>query len=103
MHFIPRSIHGLLDYTTGIILLFSPWLLGFEDRGPATYIPVAIGFMMIALAALTRFEAGLIKLIPFPVHLMIDFASGLLLALSPWLFGFAYKAAEPHVMFGLFE
>jgi len=37
------------------------------------------------------------------VHLMLDTASGVLLAASPWLFGFADRVYLPHLLLGLFE
>lgn len=44
-----------------------------------------------------------------PTHLMLDLGSGLLLAASPWLFGFADGTATtdgvwvPHLVLGLVE
>jgi hypothetical protein len=37
------------------------------------------------------------------VHLLLDAASGLLLAVSPWLFGFADRVFWPHLVIGLVE
>jgi hypothetical protein len=37
------------------------------------------------------------------VHLGLDIASGLFLALSPWLFNFSDFVYVPHVVFGLVE
>ena len=42
-----------------------------------------------AYSPLTNCEFGVLKLLPMPVHLALDAASGALLASSPWLFGFA--------------
>jgi hypothetical protein len=38
-----------------------------------------------------------------PVHLATDVAAGALLAVSPWLFGFADRVYLPHLVVGLFE
>jgi hypothetical protein len=38
-----------------------------------------------------------------PTHLMLDLGGGVLLALSPWLFGFADYVAAPHLIVGLLE
>jgi hypothetical protein len=51
----------------------------------------------------TDYEPGLIKLLPMPLHLIIDFLSGLLLATSPWLFGFDDQLYLPHLVLGLTE
>jgi hypothetical protein len=56
------------------------------------------------MALMTRYELGVIKVIPMTVHLTIDYAAGLLLAASPWIFGFADRppnAWVPHVIVGL--
>ena len=34
-------------------------------------------------------------------HLMMDGLGGMLLAASPWLFGFAWEIWIPHLIFGL--
>jgi hypothetical protein len=38
-----------------------------------------------------------------PVHLAIDGLSGALLAVSPWLFGFAGIVYLPHLILGIIE
>ena len=38
-----------------------------------------------------------------PVHLGLDAAAGLLLAASPWLFGFAEFVYLPHLILGILE
>jgi hypothetical protein len=103
MKMIPRNIHGILDYIVGLALIAAPWLFGFADKSAATYVPVALGFSALLYSLLTRYEAGLIKLIPFKVHLGMDILSGAFLAMSPWLFGFAGQVYLPHVIVGLFE
>jgi hypothetical protein len=44
-----------------------------------------------------------VRVIPVPVHLGIDVLGGLLLAASPWLFGFNDRVWGPHLVFGLLE
>src|SRR4051812_19940352 len=103
MKLIPRNIHGILDYLVGALLIAAPWLLGFADHTAATYSPVALGVGAILYSLLTDYELGLVRIIPFPMHLGLDAASGLLLAASPWLFGFADRVSTPHVVLGIFE
>ncbi len=43
---------------------------------------------------MTDFELGAVKAIPMPVHLMLDAASGALLAGAPWLRGACGAAGE---------
>jgi hypothetical protein len=103
MRFISTKVHGVLDYLVGAALIGIPWLLGFTIESPETWVPVALGGSTLFYSLLTNYEPGLIKLLPMPVHLIIDFLSGVLLAASPWLFEFAGHLYIPHVAFGAAE
>lgn len=103
MRFIPTKVHGVLDYVVGLLLIFAPRIFGFDNGGPEARIPVILGVMTLIYSLLTRYELGLIKVIPFRGHLSLDFLSGVFLAVSPWLFGFSDRVWVPHLIVGLFE
>jgi hypothetical protein len=103
MRFMTTRMHGVADYLVGIVLILVPYLLGFADGTAAQWIFQILGAAAIVYSLLTRYEWGVVRVIPMPVHLMLDFASGVLLAASPWLFGFADRVFWPHVIFGLIE
>jgi hypothetical protein len=103
MRFIPSRVHGILDYVVGVLLIFAPRILGFQNGGPEDRIPVILGIATLIYSLLTRYELGLIKVIPFRVHLTLDFLSGVFLAISPWAFGFSERVWVPHLLVGLFE
>ena len=103
MRFIPSRVHGILDYVVGVLLIFAPRILGFQNGGPEDRIPVILGVATLIYSLLTRYELGLIKVIPFRVHLTLDFLSGVFLAISPWVFGFSERVWVPHLLVGLFE
>lgn len=103
MKIIPRPVHGVLDYVVGIILILSPRLFGFNSGGAEQSAPVALGWTTLIYSLLTRYELGALRMIPFRAHLFLDFVSGLFLALSPWLLGFADRVWAPHVIFGVLE
>ena len=104
MRVIPTRIHGIVDYLMGGLLLVAPWLFGFADAGGAArWIPIGLGVGVILYSLVTRYELGLVGLLPMDVHLGLDAGGGLLLAVSPWLFGFADRTWVPHVAFGLLE
>jgi hypothetical protein len=101
MPLIPTRIHGILDYLVGVVLIAAPWLFGFADGSAAMWVPIIIGAGAILNAFLTDYELGVIRIIPMNVHLAIDVIGGIVLAVSPWLFGFADVAWIPHVVVGL--
>jgi hypothetical protein len=103
MKIIPTRVHGMLDYIVGLLLIFAPRIFGFQNGGPEDRIPVTLGVLTLIYSLLTRYEMGLFKLIPFRVHLTIDFLSGVFLAVSPWAFGFSDRVWAPHLIVGLFE
>lgn len=85
----------------GVLLILSPALFGFE--GAARTVPMVLGFSVLVYSLCTNYELGLFKLLPFRAHLTLDILGGLLLALSPWLFGFADRVWVPHVILGIAE
>ena len=100
---ISSRTHGYIDYAMGILLIVAPWLLGFADGTAAQWVPVVLGIVMLGQAVMTDYELGLMRVIPFSVHLGMDFALGVLLAASPWLFGFSGRVYWPHLILGLAE
>ena len=103
MRFIPTRTHGVIDYVVGALLIAVPYLLGFADGTAAQWVPQLLGLVAIGGAMLTDYELGVMRVIPMPVHLGIDIASGVLLAASPWLFGFADRVFWPHLIVGIME
>lgn len=103
MKIIPRHIHAVLDYIVGVLLLAAPWLLGFSGNQPATIVACVMGAGALLYSLLTKYEAGVIPIIPFRMHLILDIFSGAFLAASPWIFGFADTVYLPHLIVGLFE
>ena len=100
---IPTNIHGVIDYLTGVALLAAPYLFGFADGTAAQWVPTIIGLLIIGQSLMTQYELSLAKIIPMPTHLMLDAGTGILLAASPWLFGFADRVYLPHLIVGLME
>ncbi|GJD66263.1 SPW repeat domain-containing protein [Methylobacterium frigidaeris] len=103
MRFIPSRIHAILDYGAGLVLIALPYLLGFADGTAAQYVMQAVGAALLLMSLCTDYELSAVKLIPLPVHLGADVAAGLLLVVSPWLFGFADRVTWPHVVMGVLE
>ena len=102
---IPTRVHGVADYLGGVVLLLAPNLFGFSDvGGAAVWVPRILGVVILLQSLATRYELGVVKLLPMRMHLMNDYIASLFLAASPWLFGFHDRPANawvPHVVVGL--
>ncbi len=106
IRFIPTRVHGVLDYIYGGTLLATPELLGTKDEPRAVLVSRTAGGGATAYTLMTDFELGAVKAIPVPVHLMLDGASGALLAGAPWLLGYAKGGPRywlPHAFVGAAE
>lgn len=106
LRMIPTGVHGAIDYLTGGTLLAAPGLLGLNDEPRAALVLRSAGGGALAYSLITDYELGLLRLLPMPAHLAMDAASGVLLAASPWLFGFASRGTRywlPHVLVGATE
>src|SRR4051794_22201808 len=99
---LPTRVHGMMDYLMGAVLVAMPLVFRF-GAGPQTWLPVVLGAGVIVYSLLTAYELGLVPLIGMPAHLIMDAAGGLLLAASPWLFGFADTVWMPFVILGVAE
>ena len=97
---IPTRIHGIIDYVVAIVLILAPFLLGFADGSAAQWVPIIVGLGTILISLLTRYELGVVRVIPMLGHLSIEGVAGIVLLASPWIFGFADRIWWPHVLFG---
>lgn len=100
---ISTRTHGIIDYVVGVLLILAPFILGFANGGAAMWVPILLGASILVYSLLTRYELAAKRMIPFKTHLMLDAGGGLLLLVSPWLFGFADLIWWPHVVVGLAE
>jgi hypothetical protein len=99
---LPTRMHGVLDYTVGALLIALPYLLGLGS-GPQSWVLQALGAAVLVYSFFTDYELGVVKRLQMPYHLWLDGLSGVLLAVSPWLFGFDTDVWIPHVALGVFE
>src|SRR5437764_10893166 len=80
---ISTMLHGVLDYVTAPTLMVLPRALGWGPK--VTTLLSTAGLGVLAYSVLTRYELGLVKVLPMKAHLALDMASGGMLALSPFM------------------
>ena len=83
MKVLNSRVHGVVDYLVVLFLLASPTLFGLsEDIACYTYILAGVHF---TLTILTKFKFGLIKVIPFKIHGIIEYVVGVVLIAAAFL------------------
>jgi hypothetical protein len=85
MRFIPTGVHGALDYTTAVGLMALP--LSLRLSSTVGRLLTGAGLGTILYSVMTRYELGLVPILPMKAHLAIDMGSGLFLGVSPWILG----------------
>ncbi|MFK8008906.1 MAG: hypothetical protein AB8H03_21270 [Saprospiraceae bacterium] len=89
MRFITKKIHSYLDYPVAISLLILPFLLNLgSSNSIAFYLSLAVGAAALILTILTDHETGLLPVIPYRIHLLVDFSVAILFLLAPFIFSF---------------
>ena len=104
MRFIPTRLHAPLDYIVGAALIAAPWIFQFSEHRAATVVPIVLGIGLILYSLFTDYELGLWKVAPMAVHNLFDLVAGVVLAASPWIFGFSDNTANvwvPHLVVGV--
>lgn len=105
MRFIPTKLHAVMDYVMGILLIGVPlfWADSAGVPSAAVWTPVVVGALMLLQSVMTDYELSLANVLPMSAHLAMDAIAGIVLAASPWLFGFADVIWWPHLLLGLGE
>ena len=103
MRVIPTKIHGVMDYLMAVVLLAAPAFLALNSGSREGLVLIDLGVVTVIYSLLTRYELGLFRVLPMPAHLGLDLLSGVFLATSPWLLGFADRIYLPHLVLGLIE
>jgi hypothetical protein len=103
MRVLGTKTHGYLDYLVGLLLIAAPWIFDFNRGGAETWVPVILGVSALAYSLFTDYELGAVHSLSMRTHLGLDLMSGILLAASPWIFGFNDYVYTPHLVLGIFE
>jgi hypothetical protein len=98
---IPTTLHGAIDYLVAIFLISAPYTLGFADGGAAQWSTIGLGAFVLVYSLFTDYELGMVRVLRFRIHLVLDVVFALLLLASPWVLGFSTLIWWPHVLVGI--
>ncbi|WP_405207266.1 hypothetical protein [Aquimarina sp. LLG6339-5] len=89
MKFVTKRIHAFLDYPVAIILILLPYILGLGSSNPmALYVSVATGVAAFILTLLTDHNLGVYRIVPYKVHLIVDFLVAVVFIIVPFILSF---------------
>jgi len=102
---INTKLHGILDYTLGIILLLSPWMFNYIRESSAEFwIPIITGAVAIAYTLFTDADFGIVRRIKLSNHFLLDLILGSFLVAAPKLFHYSgYVYLLPYLWIGLLK
>jgi hypothetical protein len=90
MRFVTKTIHAWLDYPVALALIALPFALGLGSSHPlALTISPVIGVAAFFLTVFTDHHLGIIRVLPYKLHLAVDLAVGLLFLALPFVLGFS--------------
>ena len=88
--FVTRQLHTYIDYPVALGLIIMPFILGLGASHPlAMLLSVVTGVAALVLTALTDHETGIVRVLPYSLHLAVDAAVGLVFLAAPFVLGFA--------------
>jgi hypothetical protein len=90
MRFVTKTIHAWLDYPVALALIVLPFLLGLGDSHRlALMIAPIVGIAAFLLTVSTDHHLGLVRVLPYRLHLAVDLGVGLLFLVLPFALGFS--------------
>jgi thiamine transporter ThiT len=90
---IPAAVHGVVEYIAGVVFIAAPLLFEFEARA-AVMLSIAIGIVVLLIAATTTGATGLITGLSLSVHVVLDYVLAVGLIVAPFLFRFTSERNE---------
>lgn len=89
--FVTKAIHAyLIDYPVAVVLLIAPFILKLGQSAPiALWLSVVTGLAALILPLLTDHPTGVMKVIPYALHLWVDRAVGVVFLAALFVFSFS--------------
>jgi hypothetical protein len=89
IRFVTKTIHAYLDYPVALSLLVVPFILGVGLDNPwARWISPAAGVAAFILTLLTNHATGVIRVIPYWLHVAVDRLVGVVFLIASFVFDF---------------
>jgi len=103
---VDATLHGVVDYSAGALLMTAfPRLAGIQGTRSARQIRTA-GAIHAGYSTMTDYPLGVVKAIPYKMHLALDAVGAVALAATPFVTG-QYRRGRrqwvPHVALCLVE
>jgi hypothetical protein len=98
---IPRQVHAAADYGYAALFSAGPEIVGFTDEETAALLSRIVGGKVLLTSLLTRYELGVIRVLPFKAHLAADVVLGLLTLSAPFMFGFSRNKKARNFFVGM--
>ena len=89
LRFVTKTIHAYLDYPVALSLLAMPFIIGVGVDNPwARWISPATGVAAFILTIFTNHQTGVIRVIPYWLHVAVDRLVGVVFLVVPFVFSF---------------
>ncbi len=89
MKFVTKKMHAYIDYPVALALIILPFVLGLgESNAIALYASVITGVAALLLTFLTDHQTGVVKLVSYKLHLIVDFTVGFTFLVLPFVLDF---------------
>ena len=90
LRFVTKTVHAYLDYPVAIALIALPFVLGLGATSPlALWLSVGTGIAAFILTLLTDHHLGVLRVLPYSLHLIVDAAVGVVFLAAPFALGFS--------------
>lgn len=90
MRFVTKTVHAWLDYPVALSLIALPFLIGLGSSHPlALAIAPIVGVAAFVMTVVTDHHLGVVRVLPYRLHLAVDLTVGLLFIAAPFALGFS--------------
>jgi hypothetical protein len=88
IRFVTKTVHAILDYPVALSLIAAPFLLGIGRGNPlALWVSVATGGAAFILTLFTDHKTGVIRVLPYWLHVAVDRLFGIIFVAVPFALG----------------